>query len=59
LQDWLLFRGTIFDYPASKASSLQPKQRRKGAAGDQFAVAQLPDIAEKNGNILKESLAFQ
>lgn len=59
MQDWVPFRGMIFDHPANKIGSLQPKRRRKGAAGDQFAVAQQLEIAEKNGNILKESLVFQ
>lgn len=49
----------IFDHPASQTGSLQSTVRRKGAAGDQFAVAQTPETAEKNVNILLESPAFQ
>lgn len=58
-QSWRPFPGMIFDHPASKRGSLQPKLRRKGAAGDQFAVAQPPETVEKNGNMLQESPAFQ
>lgn len=56
MQDWVPLRGMIFNHPAS---TLQPKQRGKGAAGDQFAAVQPPDIAEERGNIPAESPAFQ